>query len=199
MTKKLMTSVGVLIATASAAHADQGSHAAKGSKEIAVESILIVGHQSQNEVAVTQVTALGGLSFRYFMAKRMSVGVSLGGFYRTGGPDESDSGAVVRFIGSAYLPLAKRFFIAPTLGLGGMFGSRRRPLGGDMVLSRSLVGGAFSAALPFVLYTRSRFDVRAGPELLATLGSVAAPISGGETDSFVTVDAGFSVGISWTF
>lgn len=199
MHRQLAAPFGLAITLISLSVAQADEHAGAGSKEIAAESMFIIGHQSQGDAELTQMSVLGGVTLRYFMRDRVSVGVTVGGFYKSTGPDESDRGGLGRALVSYYVPLASQFYIAPTAGAGLMVGSRQVPIGGDTILSRTLVGGTVSASLPFVLYTGSKFDVRAGPELVVAVGSVAAPSSGGDSESFVNIDGGFSVGASWSF
>jgi hypothetical protein len=166
-------------------------------KEIVASSIWILGYQDQGDFSNTAFTVTGEAAFRYFVVDNLGVGVSGGAFFKSAGNDAEDNGFVIQAVSSYYLSLSDSLYLAPGIGLGVTFGSRQTPVPmSNTLIESDLLGFTASFGMPFVLFTPGPFSVRAGPELIATFGSAD---SGGESQSFTTIDGGFKVGVGFNF
>jgi hypothetical protein len=170
----------------------------KGVIELGVHNMWILGHSSAGDAeGRTQMTLVSGLAGRYFIQPNVAVGVSGSALYKTLGGDDRDTGIVVTASASYALRLGNGMFLAPTLGGGGLFGTRTTPTGPSSNMSASLVGGVLELGLPLVFYAWDRFNLRAGLSFLVSFGS--ATVEGQEGESFSGVDGGFNVGFGYYF
>lgn len=179
----------------------------RGVKEIGVESTLVVGFDKTAAASALRASLLAGPTFRYFVASNLSLGVNASFLYKhasttasgapAASPAQSDVGGLGSLTLAYYASLGGGMFIAPLVGGGGFYA--RRTVGDDPGAVRSdIFGGTARAALELVFYPSSRFSLRAGPGAVASFGkSTASGQSGAGT--FVSVDAGFNVGMSYVF
>ena len=85
-------------------------------------------------------------------------------------------------------------FLEPLIGVGGFFGSRT--VGKDpAALRSSIFGGTGRAGLGLVFYPSTHFNVHAGPEAVVSLGKS----NSGAGEGFLSMDAGFNVGLTYVF
>lgn len=195
----------VLGAAAGAAHAQRTvtsrpysgyNEIAQGVNELGLDSLLIFDWASEGDDSALRMSLLGGLAGRRFIRPNLAVGLTARGFYRSSGGPDRDAGGLVGLEIARYLRLGEGVFLAPTLGGGVLFGTRRTPIDDVMTRESSLLGGAVTVGLPLVLYAWERFNVRAGPSFVLSLGNATAE---GVSTSFSHVDGGFSVGAAYYF
>lgn len=171
---------------------------AKGVNELGLDSLLIFDWASEgdSDESALRMSVLGGLSGRHFISRNLAVGLSARGFYHSSGGPDRDAGGLVGLEIARYLRLGEGVFLAPTAGAGVLFGTRRTPIDEVMTRESSLLGGAGSIGLPLVLYAWEKFNVRAGPSFVFSLGKATAQ---GVSTSFSHLDGGFSVGAAYYF
>jgi hypothetical protein len=170
---------------------------AQGVNELGLDSLLIFDWASEgDEDPALRMSMLGGLAGRRFIRPNLAVGITARGFYRSSGGPDRDAGGLVGLEIARYLRLGEGVFLAPTLGGGVLFGTRRTPIDDAMTLDSSLLGGAVSVGLPLVLYAWEKFNVRAGPSFVFSLGKATAQ---GVSTSSSHLDGGFSVGAAYYF
>lgn len=169
---------------------------AKGVNELGLDSLVIFDWASEGEDSALRMSLLGGLAGRRFIRPNLAVGITARGFYRSSGGPDRDAGGLVGLEVARYLRLGEGVFLAPTAGAGVLFGTRRTPIDEVMTRESSLLGGAVSVGLPLVLYAWERFNVRAGPSFVFSLGNATAE---GVATSFSHLDGGFSVGAAYYF
>jgi len=199
----------------------------KGVKEIGIDSLFLLRFNSTPLPAPPDTTAsemnivfVGGLTPRYFVANNLSLALNLDYFYRQdetkvetkladGSTDSqtdtfSDSG----FLGVAmvhyYVRLGNSMFFKPGIGGGGFVGTRSRPVEGQpgQTSNTNLSGVAGRADLGFAFYTSENFNLKAGLDAIVRLGSEKPEDDANgeaESQSFTTVDAGFNVGVAYSF
>ena len=193
----IVTAAAILISTGEASA--QIGDVDASDKEIVASGIWILGYQDQGDVSSTSFTVIGEGAFRYFIVDKLGIGLSAAAFFKSAGDDADDSGFTIQAISSYYQPLSDSLYIAPGLGLGVSFGTRERPGAMPGVINESdVLGFTASFGLPFVLFTPGPFNIRAGPELIATFGS-AEDIATGDSEGFTTVDGGFKIGAGFNF
>lgn len=183
----------------------------RGVFDLGFENVLLVRYQSDVAGSGLEAAYIGGLAPRYFLARNFALGLSLNFFYGTAQhSDELAAGGVVEsrytdiaFIGfitaNYYVRIAGGLFFKPGLGVGGLAGRREVP-NPDVegaYTGMSLYGGTGKLDLGFIFYANGHFNLRASLEILFLVG--AASESGGESDSFFAIDAGFNVGVGYSF
>jgi hypothetical protein len=204
---KLALALVAIAATGGAAHAQSTvtsrpysgyNEIAKGVNELGLDSLLIFDWASEgdSDESALRMSVLGGLSGRHFIRPNLAIGLTARGFYRSSGGPDRDAGGVVGLEIARYLRLGEGVFLAPNLGAGVLFGTRRTPIDEVMTRESSLLGGAVSVGLPLVLYAWEKFNVRAGPSFVFSLGKATAA---GVSSSFSHLDGGFSVGAAYYF
>ena len=169
---------------------------AKGVNELGVDSLLIFDWANEGDDSALRMSVLGGLAGRRFIRPNLAVGLTARGFYRSSGGPDRDAGGLIGLEIARYLRLGEGVFLAPTAGAGVLFGTRRTPIDEVMTREASLLGGAASISLPLVLYAWEKFNVRAGPSFVFSLGNATAE---GVATSFSHLDGGFSVGAAYYF
>jgi hypothetical protein len=170
---------------------------AKGVNELGLDSLLIFDWASEgDEESALRMSILGGLAGRHFIRPNLAVGLTARGFYRSSGGPDRDAGGLVGLEIARYLRLGEGVFLAPSAGGGVLFGTRRTPIDELTTRDSSLLGGAVSVGLPLVLYAWEKFNVRAGPSFVFSLGRATAQ---GVSTSFSHLDGGFSVGAAYYF
>lgn len=169
---------------------------AKGVNELGLDSLVIFDWASEGEESALRMSLLGGLAGRRFIRPNLAVGITARGFYRSSGGPDRDVGGLVGLEIARYLRLGEGVFLAPSFGGGVLFGTRRTPIDDVMTRESSLLGGAVSLGLPLVLYAWEKFNVRAGPSFVFSLGNATAE---GVSTSFSHLDGGFSVGAAYYF
>lgn len=182
------------------------SEISKGVKELGVDSLFLLNYSKVGNggASALRMTVLGSLVFRYFVANNLALTLNVGGLYRTFDAEgKATDVAGTASLGAAYyLSLGGGMFLAPSVGVGGLYGGRKTEAG--TVTSRDTVaGGLGRAGLGLVFYPSSRVNLFARPEVTAVYGS-AKPTEvppGGSTaaTSFFSIDGGFSVGASYIF
>ena len=169
---------------------------AKGVNELGLDSLVIFDWASDGDDSALRMSLLGGLAGRRFIRPNLAVGLTARGFYRSSGGPDRDAGGLVGLEIARYLRLGEGVFLAPTAGGGVLFGTRRTPIDEVMTREASLLGGAVTLGLPLVLYAWEKFNVRAGPSFVFSLGNATAQ---GVSTSFSHLDGGFSVGAAYYF
>lgn len=151
-----------------------------------------------------------GLTPRYYMIDNLSLGLSLNFFYGAArttvkdGPDESTSSSTdLGFIGflmfNYNFRVGHSLFWMPGLGVGGFYGWRSYPTDvAGVKLESKLYGGAFLVQpLTIQFYAGPHFNLRAGPDLIIRFGQEKPSGSDGQT--YISVEAGISAGIGYSF
>lgn len=182
----------------------------RGVFDLGFENVLLVRYQSDVAGSGLEAAYIGGLAPRYFLARNFALGLSLNFFYGTARhSDELASGSVVEsrytdiaFIGfitaNYYVRIAGGLFFKPGLGIGGLAGRREVPnpdVAGTYT-GMSLYGGTGKLDLGFIFYANGHFNLRASLEILFLAGAAEAE---GVSDSFFAIDAGFNVGVGYSF
>ncbi len=201
----------------------------KGVIDIGLENLLLyrttitpiagTGGAEDGETVATDVAYTGALTGRYFVIKNLAVGLSAGFFLRSasvetdlpGAGDEpteqknSDTGFIGFATGHYYVPLGNSFFLTPGLGAGYFTGTRETPVvGSNTQKDESTVSGiAGRFDLGAVFYAGPQFNLKAGLNVVGRFGSQTfeAPAGGAEPDpvDFTTIDAGFNIGLGYSF
>ncbi len=182
------------------------SEISKGVKELGVDSLFLLNYSKVGNggASALRMTVLGSLVFRYFVAKNLALIVNAGGLYRTFDAEgKATDVAGTASLGAAYyLSLGGGMFLAPSVGLGGLYGGRKTEAG-PVIVRDTVVGGLGRAGLGLVFYPSSRVNLFARPEVTAVYGSAKpSEVPAGVTassSSFFSVDGGFSVGASYIF
>ena len=169
---------------------------ARGVNGLGLDSLVIFDWASEGDDSALRMSLLGGLAGRRFIRPNLAVGLTARGFYRSSGGPDRDAGGLFGLEIARYLRLGEGVFLAPTAGGGVLFGTRRTPIDDVMTREASLLGGAVTVGLPLVLYAWEKFNVRAGPSFVFSLGSATAA---GVSSSFSHLDGGFSVGAAYYF
>jgi len=178
-----------------------------GVKEIGVESTLVVGYDKAAGASDLRATLFAGPTFRYFLANNLSLSFNASFLYKessadapsgaTAPPGQLDLGGLGTVTIAYYASLGGGMFISPLVGGGGFYA--HRTIGDDPGAIRSdIYGGTGRAGLELVFYPSSRFSLRAGPGVIASFGKESAGAQG-SAGTFVSVDAGFNVGMSYVF
>jgi len=204
----------------------------KGVKEIGLDNIFLLRYNSvpladapDTTVSTMDLAYAGGLTPRYFVTNNIALALNLDYFYRKNSetveaPDpttgdlaettetSSDQGFLGFVMLNYYMRLGNSMFFKPGIGGGGFVGTRRRPTEGQpgQETKTNLTGGAGRLDLGFAFYTSKSFNIKAGLDVIARVGSEKAEenvdLSSGEepeSQSFTTVDAGFNVGFAYSF
>ena len=176
-------------------------------------------------VSNTNIAYVGGLTPRYFVTNNLALALNLDYFYRsdttksesedatTGDPvtteeTATDQGFIGFLMANYYMRLGSGMFFKPGIGGGGFVGSRRRPTPGQVgqETKTSLTGGAGRLDLGFAFYASENINLKAGIDAIMRFGTEKpeddATATGGqeaESQSFTTVDAGFNIGIAYSF
>lgn len=176
----------------------------KGVKELGVESMFVLGYDKVGDVSAMRASLVGTAAFRYFVARNISLGLNAGLLYKRAGAGDASASDVagLGLLTAAYTArLGGGMFFRPSLGAGGFFGSRtaKVTVGSKTTTAHaSLAGGNVRAGIGLVFYASPKFNLLAGPEALVSFGSVK-PEGADKGDSFLAVDGGFNVGLSYVF
>jgi hypothetical protein len=189
----------------------------KGVFDLGLDNILLVSYISTTQPPATtgdtpskfsslSATYIGGLTPRFFLVDNFALGLSLNLFYGknkvTDAAGDEDSSSDLGFIGFVMLNynlrLGHSLFFKPGVGIGAFYGKRQYPTE-DPAYKResSLYGGAGRIDLGFVFYAGPHVNLRAGPDIIIRVGKEDPP--DGEAESFMSVDAGFTIGIGASF
>ncbi len=198
----------------------------KGVFDLGFDSVLIlrntttplkVNGEEAGSSTQTGFTYAGGPSFRYFLKDNLAVGADLQFFtFRNSTSIDPDMGEAVETstadtgglgfaTGHYFIRLGSGLFFKPGVGVGGFVGNRSIPDGMDdtKTINSSLSGLAAKADLGFAFYAGQHFNLRAGLNFTYYLGNVTPEAVEGEedpaSDSFSTLEAGFSVGVGYSF
>ncbi|MFT3770385.1 MAG: hypothetical protein QM820_33575 [Minicystis sp.] len=171
----------------------------KGVKEIGLDSMLVVGYDKAGGASSLRASLLTGPTFRYLVIDNLSIAVNASFLMKhasgAGSASQFDIGGMGTVSAGYNASLGGGMFIEPVLGVGGFYG--RRTTGSDPGAVRtSIFGGTGSLGLMLAFYPSGHFSVRAGPQAVVSFGRSKGD-AGGET--FLSTDAGFSVGLSYVF
>ena len=194
-----------------------------GVKELGLETMFLFHYESttkpdtpDDSISNSDLRWIAGATFRYFVIKNLGISLNVNFFMNTHSnivteTDEeiehksSDIGGIGFLMVNYYINLGRNFFIAPGIGGGGFIGTRTRPEPGSTVEKHesSLVGGNARVDLTLVYYISNKVCLRAGVDFVAWFGSdtlkVEADEEAPEGDSFMTTDAGLSIGFMYIF
>lgn len=183
--------------TATSRKYDGINRIAKGVTDIGLDNLWILSFQEQDDASTFRMSLTSGITARRFIKDNIAVGVNVSGFRRQFGETETEMGAMASLVANYYARLGSGMFVAPGIGVGGMFGTREQPTMTGLLNESTVVGGTLSLSLPLAFYAWKTFNVRAGLSMLVAAGS-ATP-ENGESTTFVTVDGGFNVGFGYYF
>ena len=170
----------------------------KGVKEIDLGGIFVLSHEkSGDQESTTRMSSLGGLSFQYFINDNISIGAAgLVNYDRL-----SSTTYATGFGGMAFAALHVRLglgaFLRPMIGAGVLGGSLTTEVTPGMSTSTSQFSGLFRLGIPFAFFPSNRIVLQAGPELNVLVGATSPEV--GDSQSFVTVSAGFGVSAGYVF
>jgi len=177
----------------------------RGVKEVGVESLFATSYDKVNGgSSALQLTVIGGLGFRYFVADNVALALNGGALFDTS--DRSGTHRDVAGYGTLsaayYVAVGGGLMLAPTIGAGGFYGGRTENGTPDLVHA-TLAGGLARGGLGLVFYPSSRVNLFARPEAIAFFGK-ATPEATTATpsptsSSFTRVTGGFTVGANIVF
>jgi hypothetical protein len=170
----------------------------KGVKELGFDSMLVVGYDKTGEASSLKATLLAGPTFRYFIRDNLSLAVNGSFLFKSASAGDlggqTDIGGLGTISAGYYASLGRGMFLEPLIGVGGFFGNRT--IGKDpAALRSSIFGGTGRAGLGLVFYPSSHFNLHAGPEAVVSFGKSSA----GTGEGFLSMDAGFNVGMTYVF
>ncbi len=184
--------------------------------EISVDNMLLLGYSKQNLdedgdawASELRVAYIGGVTPRYFVAKNVSVALNLNLFLgqdaqttKVGDSEETQTSTDVGFLGTVmahyYLRLGNSMFLKPGLGGGAFFGTRSVPgMEEGTKIEHKLSGGIGRLDIGLVYYASKNFNMKAGIDTLMWFGSVTNPAD--ESRGYFSIDAGFNVGLAYSF
>lgn len=156
---------------------------------------------------------IGGIAYRYFLMNNFSLGVSINVLYQSNSytaetaagtikTESEDLGFVGFITANYYVRLGNSLFFKPGLGLGGLYGRRTVPTPGGapgQTTQMALYGGTARLDLGFVFFASRHFNLRAGLDILFRVGAANPADDTMETQSFFSIDAGFNIGLGYTF
>jgi hypothetical protein len=171
------------------------------------DSLLLLRHykSTADDSSTLYFAMLGGFSPRYFVIDNLAIGLNLNLFYQQQWTHEGnlevsakDTGFIGHVTAHYFVGVGSSFFWKPGIGGGGFFGKHTIPVDGSGLLAQSnTYGGSLRLDLGFAYWVGKNFNLRAGPELLLRFG-VDQPVDA-EGRSFVSFDAGLSVGFGYSF
>lgn len=194
----------------------------RGVVDIGIENMLLVHYiapavAGDGESTSLYATYAGGLAFRYFLMNNLAVGITGAVLYQRNedtatalDADGNPSGSTTRessdlgFIGfvmlNYYLRLGNSLFFKPGVGGGALYATRSvpDPSNPGISIESTLIGGTARLDLGFAYYASPNFTLRAGPDIVLRLG-VQEFDDGRQSESFTSVDAGFNVGLGYSF
>lgn len=176
----------------------------KGVKELGVDSLFLVNYSKTGSGGPSsmRLTALGSGVFRYFVADNVALTLNVGALYRSF--DTEGKATDVAFTGSVgvayHASVGGGMFVAPSVGMGGIYGGRKQEVG-PLVVRNTVSGALARAGLGLIFYASSRANLFARPELTVVYGSAKPSEASATTpsSSFFSLDGGFSVGASYIF
>ena len=198
----------------------------KGVFDLGIESLVLFSSTStpildanDAEIGTNSVSNLSttvGVTPRYFLADNFGLGLNVNFFLNQAsatteidGQDpaeasNSDSGVIGYAMANYYLRLGNSFFFKPGLGVGGFAGTRSVPDPEDAAktIQSSLAGFAARLDLGFVFYAGRSFNLKAGPDIIFKSGSETPQAQGDEEVTalgFTTIEAGFNIGLGYSF
>lgn len=167
----------------------------KGLMDIGVDSLWILAYSQDETTETSRLSLQTGITIRRFIRDNLAVGGRASGFYHSFGEADEERGAMGMLVANYYMRLGSGMFFAPGVSVGGLIGTRESML--PAVGDSNLLGATMGLSLPFAFYAWETFNLRAGFDLLVTVGT-ATPEQG-ESSSYTTVDGGFSVGGGYFF
>jgi hypothetical protein len=215
--------LGALLLLPLRAEAANYSMISKGSFEIGIDNMLLLRNQSvtpdpdaapDDSTSSFNLTYTGGLTPRYFVINNLAIGLDLDLLVekastttKVGGNETTSERSDTGFLGllkvNYYLSLGEDFFFLPGIGAGWAFGTRSVPVAGtsDQKKESSINGFAAKVELGFAYYAGEHVNIKAGPSLLLRLATEKpkdSDVDKAEPTS-TTIDAGFFVGVAYTF
>ncbi len=169
----------------------------KGLNEVGIHALGSLSQVTQDENQTSQFFGVAGLTYRHFISDDIALSMNGSYVYRSPIDDSTEEAGMIVLSSNYYQRLGEGMFIAPGLGLGGIFGDRNVPQESGLIASEPFQGAVLRLQLPIVLYAWDKFNVFGGPEALFTFASTSP--EQGEGVSFFRLDAGFSVGASMYF
>jgi hypothetical protein len=186
----------------------------RGVIDLGLDNTLLSRYSKDDQTSSLNLAYFGGITGRYFLADNLGLGLSVNGFYQqdntssegagaAGGALEttaSDRGIITFAMVDYYLRLGHSFFLKPGLGGGFFYGWRTLPTTQQGVkLEHTLVGGAGRLNLGVVYYAGAHLNLKAGADVILRVGNERAAETGGEDLRFTSVEAGFGVGVGYSF
>ena len=191
----------------------------KGVAELGIDNALLVRRLSDTRPDETKVSTLyaafvGGPTFRYFFMDNLSFAVNVNftaahnsttNVAKDGTETDAshnEFGVLGTVMLDYYIRLGRNMFFKPGIGGGGYYASVHNPdpdpTKTNIVHKTSKSGGAARLQVGFVYYTSTRFNLKAGVDLLMAFGS--RTIEGSEDKvSEMNIDAVWNVGFAYVF
>jgi hypothetical protein len=185
----------------------------KGVIDLGLDNTLLSRYSKAGTSSTLNLSYFGGITGRYFVGDNLGLGLSLNGFYaRDHSSDEagtstteltaSDRGVMAFAMMDYFMRLGHSFFLKPGLGGGFFYGWRTLPAAQGLKLENTLVGGAGRLNLGVVYYASAHMNLKAGADVIVRVGQEKpsdAQASNDESQRFTSVEAGFSVGVGYSF
>jgi len=177
-----------------------------GTMELGLGGLFLMNYDKIGDSESFRVSVRGGLSFAYFLRRALSLRIELAGGYYKANDDTTnadESSFQVDAMINYYLHISRGMFWKPGIGLGFRFGNRFASVDvppATTISSRaSVIGGHVRFDLGLAFFSSPRFNLKAGPEFFLSFGSVNPDDPAAESDGFVRLDAGFSLGAYFVF
>jgi hypothetical protein len=174
-----------------------------GLKELGIESMFTVGYDKVGgSDAGLRANVFGGLAFRYFIIRNLSLGLTAGPLYSrvsVGKTVASDLGGYGLINIAYHASLGGGLFIVPTVGAGGFYAKRELEAPPAPQVESNAYGGLARGGLGLAFYASPRFMLHAGPEAFVKVGANKAKVEGASAERFIAVDAAFNVGLAYVF
>jgi len=171
-----------------------GIHAiGKGIKEIGGESLLVLGYAKEGSASSFRVSTVTGLSFRYFVVNNLALSLNASYFVKDDDDAGGRQGGVFTLGASYFINIGKGLFLNPGLAGGGFIG-KDFVKGGSTAPNPTVFGGAARAGFGLAFYASPHFSLFARPEAILY---VSKQTLGTTSDTVLTLDAGFNVGMSY--
>lgn len=190
------------------------SRVERGIAELGLDNVLIFTSRSESDNGTdgssTNVTFIGGPTFRYFIIDNLSLGLNANFLMRSasvettvGAQTTSVSATELGVLGTLHadylLRVGRGMFVKPGLGLGGFWTSADVPIEGSALeRSATTVGGVVRAQLGLVYYTSAKFNLRASIDTLLLFGKRTSDDEVIDVSVF-ELDLGWNVGFSYVF
>ena len=186
--------------------------------EIGLDNIMLIRYYKQSDPdkpdedysSTQRILYTGGLTPRLVIAKNLSVSLNINLFIqktkeevKAGSGDAQETTVEdLGFLGVAmvnyYMRLGGSLFFKPGVGAGFFTGTRETPVPGkpEQKLEKKITAGVGRVDLGFAYYASKHFNLKAGPDFLMRFGKEK---DDDDEHNFMAIDAGFNIGLAYSF